>query len=359
MSGRTARRSGPCPSQRTARGSDPQRLRSLRDRGQHPHERPGADQGREQRGAGPAVREQVLQQVGPGHGLGVLPDLAVDLDPVQGVREARPAVRALDMHHRVALHRRAQGQGAGHLEPGGGADPDHRGVVAVDRIGPVQIGRHRVDVGQPAAVDHGQGRGHGVGQGVGDRAVDHQPPVSAAPAGPRRAGPVADRPGPGRDGADAPHRPDIEGVGPQHLQGLGPEALETHLDHPAGLPLDLQQPGEVGQRGHRRLLEVDVGTRAERGGRELEVGVDRRGDDHDVHRADGGQRPGQVRVEVRAVDHRRVQDDTGVDGRHQLDETLVGEPGDPVRVHQAEPAYADQDHPGRSVFRTRSGVAHR
>ena len=121
------------------------------------------------------------------------------------------------------------------------------------------------------------------------------------------------------------------------------EALETDLDDASGLLLEVEQLGEVVQRRHRRLLQVDIGAGGEGGAGQREVRAQRRRDHHHIHGADRGQGLVQIGVQVRAVDDRRVQDDSRVDGGDQLDQTLVGEPGDPVGVDLAEPAYADQD----------------
>jgi hypothetical protein len=51
----------------------------------------------------------------------------------------------------------------------------------------------------------------------------------------------------------------------------------------------------------------------------LEVRTERRGDDHDVNRADRNPCLGQVGVQVHAVDGGRVEDDSRIDGCDQLD----------------------------------------
>jgi hypothetical protein len=193
------------------------------------------------------VGQEVLHQVRPPGGLAPGPAVLVHLDPVGRVAEPDPAVRTLDVHLRFPLDRGGQGEGAGHVEARGGADPDHRGVVAVDGAGPVEIGLHRLHVLERPAVDDGQSGDHGMGQGVGGHTVHHRLAAQAAPAGPRGAGPVPGGPRPGADGADPHHRPDAEGVAPQHLDGVRAQTLEADLDHVAGLPLEVEQPTEVVQ----------------------------------------------------------------------------------------------------------------
>jgi hypothetical protein len=89
------------------------------------------------------------------------------------------------------------------------------------------------------------------------------------------------------------------------------------------------------------------------------VGAERCRDHHHVHRSHGGQRIAQVGVEGGAVDDRRVQDDSGVDGRDKLDKPLVGQPGDAFGVDLPEPADADQDQARRRGNRTRIAGIHR
>jgi hypothetical protein len=52
-------------------------------------------------------------------------------------------------------------------------DPDHRGVIAVDGIGPVEIRLHRLDVIQLAAAPNGERGDHRMRQRVRHDAVDN------------------------------------------------------------------------------------------------------------------------------------------------------------------------------------------
>jgi hypothetical protein len=49
---------------------------------------------------------------------------------------------------------------------------------------------------------------------------------------------------------------------------------------------------------------------------------------------------------MHAVDGRRIQYDSRIDGRDQFDEALIGEPSDPLGVDLSIAAYADQNEAG-------------
>ena len=132
----------------------------------------------------PTVGQQVLDQIGPAGDLGPQLTVGVHLDPIGGVEERGPALGALDVHLGIPLDRRAQAEGARDLDPLGGADPNHRRVVAVDGVGPVEVGVNSLDVLERPAADDGQRRGHGMGQRVGDHPVNDRPAAQAPAAGP-------------------------------------------------------------------------------------------------------------------------------------------------------------------------------
>jgi hypothetical protein len=48
-----------------------------------------------------------------------------------------------------------------------------------------------------------------------------------------------------------------------------------------------------------------------------------------------------VGVQIHAVDGRRIQYDSGIDGRDQFDKALIGKPSDPLGVDLPIPADAD------------------
>ena len=104
----------------------------------------------------PAMREQVLQQVGAPGDLGPRPAVLVDGDLVGRVPEPHQAVRALEVHLRSRWTGADRVRGRHHVEAPGGPHSDHRGVVAVDGVGPVQVGLDRLDVLEGAAADGGQ-----------------------------------------------------------------------------------------------------------------------------------------------------------------------------------------------------------
>ena len=124
---------------------------------------------------------------------------------------------------------------------------------------------------------------------------------------------------------------------------MGTKALEADLNDAAGLLLEIEEPGEVLHRRHRRLLEVDVSPGDEGSASQMEVLAERRRDHHDVDRAGSVQCLGQVGVQVGAIDGRRVQDYTRIDGCDQLDDTLIGKTTDPIGVHLSEPTNSDQN----------------
>ena len=74
--------------------------------------------------------------------------------------------------------------------------------------------------------------------------------------------------------------------------------------------------------------------------------TERRGDHHDVHRAHRRQCLVQIGVQVHAVDDRRVQADSGVDGCYQVHQTLIFQASDPLGVDPSESLNADQDKAG-------------
>ena len=62
-------------------------------------------------------------------------------------------------------------------------------------------------------------------------------------------------------------------------------------------------------------------------------------------------RLGQVGVQVRPVDPRRIEHNPGIDRGDQFDQALIGEPGNPFGVNLSEPAHPDEDEPGGSSGR--------
>ena len=115
--------------------------------------------------------QQVLEKVHACCDLRVVLIPCLDLHAIGGVGKGGAAEGALDMYVRLALNRCTQGESARHLESSGCANPNNRGVVAVDGVGPVEIGLNRVDILKPAAADDRQCRGRCVGQRVGDHPV--------------------------------------------------------------------------------------------------------------------------------------------------------------------------------------------
>ena len=171
-------------------------------------------------------------------------------------------------------------------------------------------------------------------------------PPQAPTACPGRTCPVTNRARPRPDRADPHQITDAQGIFGENLERARPQALEADLDRPTSLLLHLKQRREVVQRGHRRLLQIDVRARSEGDGCQSEVRTKRRSDDHDIHRADCRKCFGQIGVQVCPVDGGRVQDDSGVDGRDELDQALIRESSDPLGVDLSEPPNADQNDPG-------------
>src|SRR4029450_7705315 len=137
-------------------GVDPYRLISLRYCGKYSHERPGTDKWHQERRSVTAVRQEILEQVHAGRDLRPTLSGYVHLHPVRGIGEGGAALFSFDIQQRLMLDRRAQSQGADHLRTVSSLDPDHRGVIAVDGIGPVEIRLHRLDVIPLAAAPNGE-----------------------------------------------------------------------------------------------------------------------------------------------------------------------------------------------------------
>src|SRR5207253_9431018 len=108
--------------------------------------------------------------------------------------------------------------------------------------------------------------------------------VEAALARPPRAGIVREVACPDADRADGPQRADLT-RGEELLDGwdrVRAHALEADLDGGAAMLCVSEQPPVRGQRGHRRLLEVELGAGLERDRGERAVGLEGRRDDRDV-----------------------------------------------------------------------------
>ena len=113
-----------------------------------------------------------------------------DLQSISGVAEGGAAECSFDVHLRLTLDGCTQREGAGHVEVPGGANTDDRRVVALDGIGPVKIGLHRLNLVQPAAAGDGKGCDHRVRQQIRDDPVDDGPAAQSSGGRPMANGPV-------------------------------------------------------------------------------------------------------------------------------------------------------------------------
>ena len=170
--------------------------------------------------------------------------------------------------------------------------------------------------------------------------------VQAPTACPGRTCPVTIRARPWPDRADSDQITDTQGIFGENLECARPQALEADLDRPPGLLLDLSK--DVKSSKEATGASPNRRPRGSQGyGCQSEVRTKRRSDDHDIHRADCRKCFGKIGVQVCPVDGGRVQDDSGIDGRDELDHALIRESSDPLGVDLSEPPNADPNDPGR------------
>src|SRR5215213_2425347 len=202
-----------------------------RHRGQHPHKCSSTGQRNQEWYAVSAVSQEVLEQVDPAGDLRTTLARPLKLHPVGCVGKTSAAPLSFYVHKWLTLDRSAQAKRAGDFQAVGGSDSNNRGVIALDGVGAIKIGLHRLDIVHPAAADDGKCRHDGVSQRIGHNAIDDWPATQAAATGPRRPGPVPDRARPCPHCAHPEYWPDLEGVFGEHPHCLRPEALEADLDY--------------------------------------------------------------------------------------------------------------------------------
>ncbi len=306
-------------------------------------------------------RKQVLQQVSPPERLPALAGGGCGDHLVLGVEEGDLTQCAVDRHRRILLLRRAKREATHQRLPGGGADPDHRRVIALGGVGTVEVRVYGRDIGKRFGAGHMQPCRNRVRQGVRGHTVHNIRAVQAALA--RPAGPfeVPLGPQPQALGAQAQDIADFAGCDglTDRGQGEGSQALETHLNQlPRGLGCS-RHLLELRQGGHGGLFHIHVRACCKRGQCQGRVCLDGRGQDDDV----GGRPRGKELIEggedsdgaAQAAVLRRMWIGHG----HELDGAGGLQPGQITKVLFAEAVYTHQGYPrpgSRSRRRARSHV---